>query len=274
VSSDGTVNEQAPTGTGGNTGGSTSGGGSSEGDGGGHGDASVQSTTMALGADASGSVSNGDALKFFPGDYEAKLTVVPVKYSKETNDDGSVTYKLGVGIGRKDLLDKKETWNQFKANVEDAKKSLIRYDALCAFAQGEWGAGFATKGFEAKPKLGITGYGEFTYKDGALVSRTGSIVAEAKWKAKADWWFLTPIGPTYLELAGGAKAKASGQVEYTEATSATTFSGTLTVTQTSAWRAATASRASPPSAFRGRLRCLFRLHPRRRRSALLARPRS
>ena len=119
VCSDGTANEQAapysgtPGGSSGNSGGTTTPG--------------VQTVTMTLGSDAQGLLTDDGVLKFFPGNYSVKPTLVPVSFSREVDVvKGTETYKLGIGIGRKDLLDNKTTWNQWKSNVEAAKKGLMQ----------------------------------------------------------------------------------------------------------------------------------------------------
>ncbi|MBR3314903.1 MAG: hypothetical protein IKG18_12275 [Atopobiaceae bacterium] len=203
VSSNGDVDETAAPGTGSGTGGDTGGGSS----------ATVQATTLTLGANASGSVNDSEVKRFFPTDFSAKSTIIPVQFSREEDDDGSVTYKVGVGIGRKDILDSETAWCQWKANIEAVNKGFIRYEAASSFGKGRFGTAFSTKGLKAVPKVGVMGYGEFKVKKGKVVSAASSVVMDADWKASADWQFATPIGPMYLNLSGGFKAKRENKLE-------------------------------------------------------------
>ena len=160
---------------------------------------------------------------FFPANWTMKSTIFPVEISRAVDDqDGSYTIKGSVGIGRSDLLDDDTKWNQYKKNVEDAKKYTGKVDCLDQYKK-TWGVrsvtAVTTDKFDKLPSVSMMGYFENTYdRNGNLISRQGGLAADATWKGSISWQFTTPVGPVYLNLTGKGKLSGNlqGQYDYTK----------------------------------------------------------
>ena len=159
---------------------------------------------------------------FFPSNWTLKSTIFPVEISKSVNaQDGSYTLKGSVGIGKSDILDDTKKWNQFKSNVEDARKYTGRVDCLKQYKK-TWNirsvTALTTDKFEKLPEVSVMGYFENTYdRNGNMVSQQGGLAADASWKGSISWQFATPIGPLYMNLSGGGSLSGNiqGQYDYT-----------------------------------------------------------
>lgn len=159
---------------------------------------------------------------FFPSNWTLKSTIFPVEISKSVNaQDGSYTLKGSVGIGKSDILDDTKKWNQFKNNVEDARKYTGKIDCLKQYKK-TWNirsvTALTTDKFEKLPEVSVMGYFENTYdRNGNIVSQQGGLAADASWKGSISWQFVTPIGPLYMNLSGGGSLSGNiqGQYDYT-----------------------------------------------------------
>lgn len=176
---------------------------------------------LTLGSERSFSGNEGTS-DFFPSNWSLKSTIFPVEISKSVNaQDGSYTLKGSVGIGKSDILDDTKKWNQFKNNVEDARKYTGKIDCLKQYKK-TWNirsvTALTTDKFEKLPELSVMGYFENTYdRNGNIVSRQGGLAADASWKGSISWQFATPIGPLYMNLSGGGSLSGNiqGQYDYT-----------------------------------------------------------
>lgn len=176
---------------------------------------------LTLGSERSFSGNEGTS-DFFPSNWSLKSTIFPVEISKSVNaQDGSYTLKGSVGIGKSDILDDTKKWNQFKSNVEDARKYTGKIDCLKQYKK-TWNirsvTALTTDKFEKLPELSVMGYFENTYdRNGNIVSRQGGLAADASWKGSISWQFATPIGPLYMNLSGGGSLSGNiqGQYDYT-----------------------------------------------------------
>ena len=156
-------------------------------------------------AETGGSI-DGKAKSFFPSTWEMKNPIFPITYSKTTDStDGSYKIKYAIGIGRTDIFDSDTTWDSYKKKCDDANK-FAHYDSLLTKYKGKKVSTFDVSKFKALPKLSVMGYMEDKYdKNGVLISSSGMLAPDLKWSGSADWQFATPIGPTYISLAGSVK---------------------------------------------------------------------
>ena len=176
---------------------------------------------LTLGSERSFSGNEGTS-DFFPSNWTLKSTIFPVEISKSVNaQDGSYTLKGSVGIGKSDILDDTKKWNQFKSNVEDARKYTGKIDCLKQYKK-TWNirsvTALTTDKFEKLPEVSVMGYFENTYdRNGNIVSQQGGLAADASWKGSISWQFVTPIGPLYMNLSGGGSLSGNiqGQYDYT-----------------------------------------------------------
>ncbi len=176
---------------------------------------------LTFGSERSFSCNEGTS-DFFPSNWTLKSTIFPVEISKSVNaQDGSYTLKGSVGIGKSDILDDTKKWNQFKNNVEDARKYTGKIDCLKQYKK-TWNVrsvtALTTDKFEKLPEVSVMGYFENTYdRNGNIVSRQGGLAADASWKGSISWQFATPIGPLYMNLSGGGSLSGNiqGQYDYT-----------------------------------------------------------
>lgn len=175
-------------------------------------DSSSSDTSFEDGADfkiggAKSGKADGDALKFFPGDWSLSLSTFPVKISKTFGKNGSYTIKIAVGVGKSDILKSDATWNKYKTTVENVEKYTKRIGFLESYREKyglKTATAFSSSAFKKKPELSVMGYLEQTYdKNGKQVASTGKLAVESKWSASASCMFATPIGPFYLNLSGG-----------------------------------------------------------------------
>ena len=176
---------------------------------------------LTLGSERSFSGNEGTS-DFFPSNWSLKSTIFPVEISKSVNaQDGSYTLKGSIGIGKSDILDDTGKWNQFKNNVEDARKYTGKIDCLKQYKK-TWNVrsvtALTTDKFEKLPKMSVMGYFENTYdRNGNIVSQQGGLAADASWNGSISWQFVTPIGPLYMNLSGGGglSGNIQGQYDYT-----------------------------------------------------------
>lgn len=173
--------------------------------------------SIKLGEDVGGDVTDDGLLEFFPGNYKMKSNLIPIEGSKEVDSDkGTVTYKLGIGLGRSDIFDSDTEWSKYKKMCKDFEEGRLQYYSMCDnFAAGKMYKVVDVDKFKLLPKLGLMGYAEYiTDMDGNILSTAGSVGATAEWKGKISWQFFIPIGPVYAELAGGADLKGTVKVAY------------------------------------------------------------
>lgn len=173
--------------------------------------------SLELGDSASGNAGEA-AAEFFPADFSMEMMLFPVEISREDEKDGQYKIKVAVGIGKKDLLDKESSWNQYKKCVEESKEIREDFDKLVArYADNglHMVSSFKPEKFEVKPKVAVVGYLENTYdKNGNLINSDGKINAAAKWSGSLSWQIWTPIGPWYLNLGGEGKISGSAGPMY------------------------------------------------------------
>ena len=168
---------------------------------------------LELGGDASGNAGEKIA-KFFPSNFSMKAMRFPIEVSREEEKNGTAKIKMSIGIGKKDLLDKKSSWDQYKKCIENFDNAAEDFDKMMKKFK-PWdlksNSSFQPERYKKKPKVSVAGYVELTLdKNGKLIKESGKINAAAKWSGSAPWKFLTPIGPTYLNLE--QEGKMSGKL--------------------------------------------------------------
>ena len=185
-----------------------------------------------LGENASGTVENEEVLQFFPGNFSLSSTLVPISASHTVETNGSHTLKVAIGIKEADWLDKSSEWNNFKESVKTLQESQRRIDAmesLCKAFGGDTVSFFESEKIKAKPEVSVLGYYEYKIdKDNKVITNSGMLQTDAKWKASCDWQFFTPIGPMYISIEGSGKitGKLGLSYEYEDDGAASFLNGT------------------------------------------------
>lgn len=194
--------------------------------------------SLEIGEDKEGSGDDGKkgVAQFFPATWSLSSTKYPVQISQKESEDGSVTLKASIGIGRSDLLNKDTEWNKYKKACETANKNSSAYDTLESYRE-LYGLKSSTaihsSGWSGskKPSLSVMGYVEVKCdKYGNIVSSTGKIAGDLSWKGDISWQFATPIGPMYLKLGAEGKASLEGGPSWDNKEKKMSLDGKLTIT--------------------------------------------
>ena len=168
---------------------------------------------LELGGDASGNA-GAKIAKFFPSNFSMKAMRFPIEVSREEEKNGTSKIKMSIGIGKKDLLDKESSWDQYKKCIENFDDAAEDFDKMMKKFK-PWdlksNSSFKPERYEKKPQVSVAGYLELTLdKNGKLIKKSGKIGGAAKWSGSATWKFLTSIGPVYLNL--DQEGKMSGKL--------------------------------------------------------------
>lgn len=168
------------------------------------------SDNMILFEDCGGSTNSEGIADYLISDWKIKSPTFPVTLKKEPGGDGGYKIKATIGIGRKDVLDRDTTWNQYKSSIKKFKDKNVNVSELTGFIEtfgGNAGTFSVTEKMEIKPTLAFAGYYEIVCdKNNNIVSQEGGGTATASWSAKKSWQSVVMAGPIpiplYFDLTG------------------------------------------------------------------------
>lgn len=158
--------------------------------------------------------------KVFPENWFLKVAHIPVNISKTVDrlNTGAYTVRGTIGVKVSDLFKKEKYWEKYKKDIEEAKKNIDNVNLMEQYRE-MWGAETLTVGeprdfdkdpINKKPSISVEGYIENKYdKYGICISRSGCIIATAKWNESITKQFVTDVGPIYLSLSGEGTVKGT-----------------------------------------------------------------
>ena len=181
-----------------------------------------------------GSIGNEPIVQVFPGNYSLEFPLVKTKVQKESLEDGTYKYKLAIGVNENLAFGSEQAWENLKKEFDDAKKNLNRTNTLSTL-MNQWGASSGsfelTKSFSAKPSMEVAGYYEaICDENGSVISDQGGVLLTSKWNASAGKQFLLGPVPIYLDLGGSLKAVGQGGLEGMLSGSGVSLTGSITLT--------------------------------------------
>ena len=162
-------------------------------------------TSFKIAKDQKGSVNDSKAKTIFPGDFSLKISSLPLKISKTVEEDGSITWKGTIGIGKSNYLDSDAQWDTFKKDFDHLKEMEGRTNKLSELIKG-FGAKSGSFTVEKKllnPKIESVGYIEIKQdKNGNIIESDGGVIVSGSNTSTLSKQFLAGPIPIYIDLTG------------------------------------------------------------------------
>ena len=162
-------------------------------------------TALKIADDKKGTVSDSKVTALFPGNFELKISSLPVEMKKEVGDDGTITYMGTIGIGKSNYLDDESKWHTFVDDFEQATKNTDRANRLLDQIQafGAKSGSFTVEKKLINPELQSVGYIKVVQdKNGNTLEQSGGVIVKGGNTSKLTNQFMAGPIPIYIDLTG------------------------------------------------------------------------
>ncbi len=162
-------------------------------------------TGLKLVEDKKGKVNNSKVTALFPGDFELKISSLPLEIKKEVKDDGTIVYKGTIGIGKSNYLDDDAKWQSYKKDWENAQKNAhnTKWMKDMMDAYGCKTGSFTVEKKLLNPEIKSVGYIEITQdQNGNVIQSSGGVIISGGNTSTLSKQFLAGPVPIYVDLTG------------------------------------------------------------------------